>query len=176
MQIALVVGHKSTSTGADNTTRVVSEWEYNAKLAIDVWKRIKVMGVHEACVVHRRTYSTLPKDINRLNPKLVISMHCNAFNTQVSGTETLYYHRSASGEDIAREMQKIFVRELKLPDRGAKALTKEDKGGNVLAKTNAPAILCEPFFIDNDDDFERAQYVEMAEIYFRAILEACKWI
>lgn len=175
MLIALVVGHKSQSTGAGNKTHNITEWEYNARLALDVW-RLMTYGPasFEACVVHRRTYSKLPGDINRVVPQLVVSMHCNAFNTKVSGTETLYYHRSVQGEEVAKAMQKVFVSELRLPDRGLLRIDREDRGGMVLAETNAPAVLCEPFFIDNDNDLERANSIEMANLYYRAILEGAK--
>jgi len=41
---------------------------------------------------------------------------------------------------------------LGLPNRGIKPKGTEDRGGYVLRYTNAPCIISEPFFIDNDLD------------------------
>ncbi|MCK5058260.1 MAG: N-acetylmuramoyl-L-alanine amidase, partial [Candidatus Aminicenantes bacterium] len=43
---------------------------------------------------------------------------------------------------------------LKLPNRGIKPKTVEDKGGYLLGYTKAPCLIAEPFFIDNNEDLE----------------------
>lgn len=181
MRCALVVGHKSTSVGAKNMPQDVSEFEFNARLAVDVWKKLSGATVTtdwtqivEPVLVWRRTYESLPHDINDVDPKLVVSMHCNAFNQSTSGTEVLFYHRSDHGRRIARVFQDRFVSALHLPDRGIKPVTREDRGGGLLAGTKAPAVICEPFFIDNDDDLGKALSVDLATVYAGAILEGLK--
>ena len=173
MRIALVVGHKSSSTGAHNATHNISEWEYNYRVAIDVW-RLLTDSSYDVDVVLRRTWAELPSDINVLEPDLVIAMHCNAFNTKASGTETLYYHRSETSKAVATVVQNEFAKSLKLPDRGIKPITQEDRGGSLLAKTHAPAVLCEPFFIDNDSDLKVGDGIDLSLVYYEAVLEAVK--
>ena len=68
-----------------------------------------------------------------------------------------------------------LVEHLKLPDRGIKPKTSEDRGGYLLRYTNAPCVIAEPFFIDNDSDLARAQedkdIDELAVAYAKAIEE-----
>ena len=171
MRCALVVGHKSSSPGAVNPARSLSEFEFNARLALDVWKRLSTTSQVEIILVWRRTYRALADDINEIDPVLAVSMHANAFDRATSGTEVLYYHRSEWSKKLAEAFQRHFVTVLGLADRGTKPITREDRGGELLANISAPAVLCEPFFLDNDADLELAMSVDLAGVYADAIKE-----
>lgn len=151
MKIALVVGHKANSPGACNNNHQICEFEFNEKLVKDLAAR--VANKHDIEIVYRDTYSGLPGKINSLWPKFIVSFHCNAFNKTATGTETLYYHKSSKGEEIAKIFQKNMVAALGFRDRGIKPKSTEDRGGYLLRYTNAPCVLIEPFFIDNDSDY-----------------------
>ncbi|RLI51747.1 MAG: hypothetical protein DRO93_15805, partial [Candidatus Thorarchaeota archaeon] len=167
---ALVIGHKKTSPGAINKKTGITEFEFNDDLAIRIEKKVKNVDIQR---VYRRTYKELPHDINELDPDFIISLHCNAFNEKASGTEVLYYHRSEKGKKMAEILLKHLVEHLKLPNRGIKPKTAEDRGGYLLRYTKAPCIIAEPFFIDNDDDLARAQedIDGLAEAYAKTIEE-----
>lgn len=167
---ALVIGHKKLSPGAMNKAQGLTEFDFNDDLA----KRIEGY-VNEAVIqrVYRRTWGELPADINTVDPGFIVSLHCNAFNTEASGTEVLYYHRSQNGKKIAEILHHRLVEYLKLKDRGIKPKTAEDRGGYLLCYTKAPCIIAEPFFIDNDSDLARAQtdVDGLAKAYAKAIDE-----
>jgi len=148
---ALVIGHKRTSPGAVNARDNLSEFQFNDRLAALIEE--KVVDVQR---VYRRTYHELPGDINALEPDFIVSLHCNAFNQSTSGTEVLYHHRSSKGKKIAQILQKRLVAFLGFPDRGC--------------------VIAEPFFIDNDDDLDRAQQDldGLAHAYANAIYEMSK--
>jgi N-acetylmuramoyl-L-alanine amidase len=154
----LVVGHKETSPGACNETYNICEFAFNDNLIEQIRTSlvdaIDPDGGIEIVVVYRDTYKGLPSKINDLNPDFVVSFHCNAFNKKVSGTETLYYKSSKRGKKIAELFQNNMVQVLGLSNRGIKPKGSEDRGGYLLRYTNAPAVLIEPIFIDNDSDFE----------------------
>jgi N-acetylmuramoyl-L-alanine amidase len=76
----------------------------------------------------------------------------------------LYYHSSENGKKIAEIFQKNIVSCLELPDRNVKPKHTEDRGGYLLRYTNAPCIISEPFFIDNDNDYKKVM-----ERYFQFI-------
>jgi N-acetylmuramoyl-L-alanine amidase len=152
MKIALVVGHKANAAGACNKNYNICEFPFNDKLVQDL--KARVNNKHDIEIVYRDTYNGLPAKINALSPKFIVSFHCNAFNTKASGTETLYYHKSSKGVQIAEIFQKNMIAALGLKDRGIKPKTAEDRGGYLLRYTNAPAVLIEPFFIDNDTDYQ----------------------
>lgn len=167
---ALVIGHKKSSRGASNEASGLTEFDFNDKLSFDIDKAVSNVDVQR---VYRRTYKTLPDDINELNPDFIISMHCNAFDKSASGTEALYYLKSQKGKKIATIVQKHFVDVLGLKDRGIRPKTSEDRGGYLLRYTNTPCIIAEPFFIDNNSDLEivNQKYDNLVEAYSKAISE-----
>jgi len=151
---ALVIGHKKSSPGATNAKTDLSEFDFNENLAIRIEDKIQGARIQR---IYRRTYSELPGDINALGPDFIVSLHCNAFNKKVSGTEVLYYHKSQKGKHMAEILLDHLVQHLGLPNRGIKPKTAEDRGGYLLRYTDAPCVIAEPFFIDNDRDLARAQ-------------------
>jgi N-acetylmuramoyl-L-alanine amidase len=151
---ALVIGHKKTSPGAVNPNTGTKEFDFNEGLAISIEEKITSMEVQR---IYRRTYKDLPEDINQYDPHFTVSLHCNAFNQEVSGTEVLYYYKSQKGKRMAEILQNALVEYLELPNRGVKPKTSEDRGGYLLRYTKAPCVIAEPFFIDNDNDLTRAQ-------------------
>ena len=161
---ALVVGHKPDQPGACNKTYNICEFEFNNNLIDRVMNSlvdpVDPDGGMDLVKVLRNTYKTLPDDINKLNPDFIISFHANAYNGKFSGTETLYYKGSVKGRKMAEIFQRNMVTVLKLKDRGIEGRDTEDRGGHLLKYTNAPCIIIEPFFIDNDSDFERVSEVK----------------
>lgn len=172
---ALVIGHKKKSPGASNKNSGITEFDFNEGLAMEIEKNVADVEVQR---VYRRTYSTLPGDINELNPDFIISLHCNAYNETASGTEVLYYHRSKKGKLIAEILNKNLVNALQLNNRGEKPKSSEDRGGNLLKLTNAPCVIAEPFFIDNNDDLQKAldNKEALVKAYAVSILEISKTV
>jgi len=171
MDLALVIGHKEHHPGACNKTYDLCEFCFNEELAKNISEKLSFSNK----IVYREdggSYSKLPFYINsNINPKFVVSLHCNAFNTKASGTEVLYYHRSVKGKAMAEVFQKNLLDALELPDRGIKGRGTEDRGGFILRYTNAPCIISEPFFIDNNGDLERVKdrYDEFVAAYVESI-------
>lgn len=170
-KIALVIGHTEKSPGAVNTTCGVSEFDFNRKLVTSVAAIIDDRC--EVKIVYRERYSDLPEKINAWNPDFVICFHANAFNKKSFGTETLFYHKSKKGKEIATIFQDNIVKVFESKDRGVKGKSSEQRGGYVLRYTKAPCILLEPFFIDNDDEYKTAvnKYPELISACVDSIYE-----
>jgi len=151
---ALVIGHKKHSPGAKNIRANLSEFDFNEDLALRIETKVMKAEVQR---IYRRTYKELPDDINLLEPDFILSLHCNAFDGKVSGTEVLHYHKSEKGKKMAEIVRNHLVEYLKLRNRGIKPRTAEDRGGYLLRYTKAPCVIAEPFFIDNDSDLDRAR-------------------
>ena len=176
MKCALVVGHKESSQGAENQSKKITEFMFNTQLAIDITNRLKCEDIKIVTVFrgdYRGSYNDLPGKINKEHPDFIISLHCNSFNTKVSGTEVLYYHKSKTGHMMASVLHDNLVEALELNARGLRPKTSEDRGGPVLRYTKAPCILAEPFFIDNDHDLDQAkiQYEWLVKAYGDSILQ-----
>jgi len=182
IKCALVVGHKLYSQGAKTSTGLQSEFFFNNRLAWNVYWEIlkKISGQEEKLeliIVYRKTYRSLPDDINKYKPDFLISLHCNAYSPvnheRSMGTEILYYHKSIEGKKIAGILYQYLMVALELPGRGLKPKSSEDRGGYLLRYTEAPCIISEPFFIDNDSDFKQAllNYPDLVKAYANAIIE-----
>jgi N-acetylmuramoyl-L-alanine amidase len=108
-----------------------------------------------------------------LNPDFCISLHCNAFNTKASGTEVLYYHTSKDGKLLAEYLHAELLKALGLKDRKVQGKGTEDRGGHLLRYTNMPCVIAEPFFIDNDIEYQTvvSKYDDLVNAYVSAILQ-----
>lgn len=154
-RVVLAVGHTPKKPGACNPSSGVCEWSWNDDLAEMIIDQND--GSIEFIKKLRVDYDSLPFEINALEPHFVIELHCNAANKVATGTETLYCSASRRGEGAAKIIQAMMVGALGLKSRGVVPVAKSGRGGHLLWETDAPAIITEPFFIDNDDDFARAQ-------------------
>ncbi len=167
---AVVIGHKQEFPGAKNESYGITEFEFNDYLSKKIQQGSKNTSVIR---VYRTTYKNLPMELNTLHPDFIISLHCNAYDTQVSGTEVLYYYKSKNGKIMASILQKHLLKALDLKNRGIKPKTAEDRGGYLLKYTKAPCVIAEPFFIDNDSDYVIAacDIDKLVQAYVNAIDE-----
>lgn len=83
---------------------------------------------------------------NEWGADVFVSLHCNSFNTQAKGTETLF--KSFKGQMLANYIQSQIIRSIQTTDRGVKK--RDDLW--VLNGTDAVAVLVEMAFIDNEYD------------------------
>jgi len=169
----LDVGHSESQPGAYNLPEAISEFTFNnfvATTTYDIWARknyvyniqgkdliIPLKDMFDLDVIYRASSLTnLVKDINKINPKACISLHCNAFNKTASGTEALYAQGSTRGKELANILQLLNVNTFKLPDRGTKPISHDDRGGYQVFEVKSPVVISEPFFIDNNSDLNKA--------------------
>ncbi len=179
MRCILIVGHKANKQGACNKKHNVCEYQFNDKLACDIYDKLKEKESNiDIRIIHRRTYKELPDDINKINPEFFISMHCNAFDGKCNGTETLYYHTSKKSKIIADIVQENMLKAYGFKNRGILPRTMEDNGGTLLRYTNMPGVIVEPFFIDNDDAYETVMtdYDKIIEAYVASVESIVKVI
>jgi len=151
-KVALIIGHTPSSPGACNNESGLCEYRFNAPLAADVQS---LLGV-DSVIVERNTYERLPADVNATGADIAVSMHANAGPGPASGSEVLHWHSSTDGATLAACLQSQFLEALDLSDRGTKPRRFGDRGGHLLGRTSMPCVICEPFFIDNDTDLQRA--------------------
>ena len=155
MRCGLVVGHKANRPGACNKKHNMCEYQFNDQLACDIYDYMKGKGsIIDISIIHRRIYKELPYDINKINPDFFISLHCNAFDGKINGTETLYYYKSKKSRKIAETVQGEILAAFGFKHRGLLPRRTEDRGGTLLRYTNLPGVIAEPFFIDNDNAYK----------------------
>jgi len=164
--IALIVGHSEKDPGAYNKDFEITEYQFNDLLAKTI--RGRIVKDPPITLLHRQTsIRELVERINALNPNLCISLHCNAATSIAEGNEVLYWHTSSKGKAIAELGCVLFSTALNNRMRGAKSIKMHDRGWYLLAKTKCPAVICEPFFIDNNDELMNAlnKFTNLVDAY-----------
>ena len=194
-KILLLPGHnglykKCGDVGAINK-QLTEKWYYEDGLgtefaivrhiATNLYKKLTHVENLRLILGHRGieegAYSKLPNEVNELNPDLVIELHLNsAENSDIQGCETLYYHSSSKGKHIAEIIQRNLVETIGIKNRGIKPIKREDRGGYLLQKTKAPAVIVEGFFISGvKSTEERDELIDSyTDAMFSAIMEIYK--
>jgi N-acetylmuramoyl-L-alanine amidase len=158
MKICINIGHSEIDSGATSVDGKTEEHEFNENELVPYISMVLRKLGHEVIVMEQiKSFGELPGRINKLNPDIILSIHSNWAKSNVSGTETLYYFNSRRGKYLAQCLQEAIVDCLDFPDRGIKALTSGDRGYILVAKTKAPCVLLEPFFISNTLDLARVR-------------------
>ncbi|MFZ5813914.1 MAG: SH3 domain-containing protein [Bacillota bacterium] len=173
--ILLDPGHGGDDSGAVSRLLGVVEKELNLQVALRLRAALEARGakVYMTRVTDRRaapeSYLTSaegePRDqldmqyrtlmANQLKVDLFVSIHHNAGNAGLRGTETFYTSGSLNGErskKAAALIQEELVRALGTVNRGAK-----DDTFYVTRNTEAPAVLVEVAFVTDQQDGSRAR-------------------
>lgn len=176
----LVIGHKFDKQGARNNEYGDTEYLFFEKFAHDVQDAfIKLKNdtedysPHKIKIIHRESYKTLPTKVNYFKPDFTISLHANAFNESVSGSEVIWLGQNPKTRLLAELFNDQF-KLMKLPNRGVKHIIADERGGYLLSRLKSSAIITEPFFIDNSSDLEyvKSGYDYFVRLYVDAILKA----
>lgn len=161
MKVCIDIGHCPSAPGAENRNYHISEYRFWSTYAPRLANYLRGYG-HDAVIVNRKMdgggtgMTACVRACNEANADIIVALHANAYNGKASGTETLYWHTSPRGKRLAQCIQTQMVKALGLPDRGIKPITGTERGGAQLRGTVAPCVIVEPFFIDNDNDYETA--------------------
>lgn len=84
--------------------------------------------------------------------KVMLSLHCNAYNGTANGTETFY--RGESNKALAKLVNDTVVNALGTKDRGIKT-EGASQHSRLAVMAFQPCVLLEIGFIDNPDDFKK---------------------
>lgn len=144
---------------------LTTEAEVALKIGTRVEKYLKAVG-YETKLFQFDGLARIVQESNDWNADIFVSIHCNAFNGNASGTETIYYEFSDAGKKLATTIQNQIVSTLGTVDRGIKNKIAGGYDAYVVKYTDCPAVLVETAFIDNlsdhyllinkEDDFARA--------------------
>lgn len=167
MKYAIIVGHANDAMGQCSDNNIPCEWLYNMRVALELID-IADLYTHET---YRNGYTSMVKRtasrVNKGNYKVVLSLHYNSFHLDsANGTEVLYHENSALGKKYAEDMANRISEHFGTRNRGAKPLSKGDRGFGEVNYTKPPTILLEPFFGSNEGDADkfRGCYVGYAKV------------
>ena len=179
MKIALCVGHSRRGDKGAVSCGNVSEWEYNRTVAGFTKTHLADAGVESVI------YSVYPRSsyggaINWLSQKLrvdgidaAVELHFNSAHPSAHGYEYLHWGTSTRGKALATSLH--AAHHAAMPDqrdRGVKGKGRRDRGSYFLRKTHCPAIIAEPFFGSNPQEWANWEDAQerLARIYAAGIM------
>lgn len=160
VDIALCVGHSRLGDSGATSSDGTNEWDYNSKLAKVISRKLVALK-HSTVVIDKYDgsgYSAairwLSADLRKRGAKVAVELHFNAAGSGATGHEWLCWHSSKGGYSMAQSLDQAFqscVSEIK--SRGVKTRTASDRGSLFLRLTPCPAVIGEPFFGSNPNDW-----------------------
>ncbi|MFZ9938216.1 MAG: N-acetylmuramoyl-L-alanine amidase [Luteolibacter sp.] len=167
--IALCVGHSRELAGRRDGGAVsvggISEWEYNAALAPLIAGHLERYGIRSVIVEHYQGHGYtaamrwLAEHLRDLDVAAALELHFNAAGPTARGHEWLHWHSSRRARALAVGLDyemRLQVPPAMLPARGPKPRTPSDRGAEFLRLTHCPAVIAEPFFGSNVEDWKIA--------------------
>jgi len=141
--------------GGDDPGAIVGDATYEKFYTLDIAKRLEALLTAEgAHTIMTRSEDQNPSletrshmaNIN--NADIFVSVHINAFfNPFTNGSETFYY--KYKDEKLAHAIHESMLSSLKLENKGLKRARLY-----VLRNTTMPAVLVEPLFMSNKEEFQ----------------------
>jgi len=179
--VGICVGHsRAGDKGAVSADGKVSEWNYNSRVAQSLWTLLRAQGI-KATVFNRYAgegYGSAMKDIARqlkaAGCTMAVELHFNAYKEEgqtvgkAKGFEVIAHTlKSDLGAAMIEAMEQGRVgvcRGLKTPVKG--------RGDKFLTETHCPAVLLEPFFADNPEEWARwgSRHDALARVYLSGII------
>lgn len=158
--IALCVGHSRQGDSGASSVDGTTEWDYNCDLAGKIASKtrqdVRIYSAYEG-----RGYTSAMRGLARKLKKdraaFAVELHFNAASPAATGHEWLYWNTSAKGRLLARSLRDSMEDSFPLfTSRGIKARAKGSRGASFLRLTHCPAVIAEPFFGTNKDDWQLA--------------------
>ena len=107
---------------------------------------------------------------NSINPDLLVSVHFNSYNTVARGIEAFYKYKDRNGgtsKTLASNVLNSVLEKFNLPNRGIKTRVGDDGVTDyyhIIREVNAPAIIIESSFIDNEEDQKLVNTIEKRKL------------
>jgi N-acetylmuramoyl-L-alanine amidase len=103
-----------------------------------------------------------------------VELHFNSATPSAQGHEWLYWHSSVGGEKLANLFKdKMEAAYPEMKSRGAKPRIPRQRGSTYLRKTHCVAVIGEPFFGSNADEWRMINdnKGKLARVYASALAE-----
>lgn len=177
--VLIVPGHQPWSKGAanfgsPNPLDDIYEWDFNSPLVHPIVKGLNTRGISAGVEEYSRTWNETRRRWYGVS-KLLVELHCNAFNGKARGCTVAYAKVSELSRKLAMRMSYELSSRLGNRNRGAEwkdpasTVPFRRRGTYLLYGIPQHALIAEPFFIDNDKELANAQSKDMVSIYVDAI-------
>ncbi len=165
--VAICVGHSRHINGKRDGGAVsfggVSEWTFNRDLAFEIDRILREKGVQSFVIDDYRgsgytdSMRWLASEIKAKGATVAIECHFNAATGTAKGHEWLFWQTSKGGKALATALRGAYEEAFPMSvNRGIKAKISGERGGEFLKLTHCPAVIAEPFFGDNAQEWQTA--------------------
>jgi N-acetylmuramoyl-L-alanine amidase len=165
--VAICVGHSRHINGKRDGGAVsfggVSEWTFNRDLAFEIDRILREKGVQSFVIDDYRgsgytdSMRWLASEIKAKGATVAIECHFNAATGTAKGHEWLFWQTSKGGKALATALRGAYEEAFPMSvNRGIKAKISGERGGEFLKLTHCPAVIAEPFFGDNPQEWQVA--------------------
>lgn len=165
-KLGICVGHSRKMNGVTEGGAVsvgrVNEHTYNSDLAAKIHKILTKWGIDSFIVSeyqgsgYTAAQKWLASYLKSREANAAIELHFNSAESEsATGHEWLFWASSKNGRLLAKDLDASMLE--MFPDfkqRGIKPKGNGDRGAEFLKLTNCPAVICEPFFGSNPDDWQ----------------------
>lgn len=177
--VALCVGHSRSGDNGAVSVGGVSEWDFNFEVANLTAGELRRHGLRARVVSqydgssYGQAMTWLAAHLRGIDADLAIELHFNAASESAQGFEYLYYHTSTRGKALAESLHAAQKQAFPFAvDRGTKSRAAGDRGVQFLKLTHCPAVLAEPFFGTNPEEWNlySGEKAKLAETYAAGVL------
>lgn len=159
--LAICVGHsRYHDMGAVACDGETTEWHYNLQVAKAMSEHLEYLGVPNVIIAeylgagYTAAMEDLASKLKDLKVSAAVELHFNSAGPDAHGSEMLYWHTSNKSKELAEFLQEAVIREFGTRDRGARPRDLESRGSLFLRATHCPAVICEPFFGSNEQEWD----------------------
>lgn len=184
-KIALMPGHASYAEGSVVCAGKYRGWGEN-KLARYYLPRLadelRALGYDVVCASREEAGGSTPsysaKAANATGAELALEFHFNAAMATSTGTEVMYWGKSATGKRFAEALGERVAARLGVRHRGALAVpTLENRGTEAFRQSRMPFFMVEFCFAgSNSDDAEKLCAAVAApdwEVWLAGVIDEC---
>jgi N-acetylmuramoyl-L-alanine amidase len=158
--IVICIGHSRAGDNGAVSKGGVNEWDYNSKLAPMITWRLEAAGwktmiidKYEGGGGYGAAMRWLSAELKELKPKGVVELHFNS-NAKSAPRGHEWLHNN-DGDKLATALEQSFKASIaEIPARGLKNRHNSGNGAQFLRGAGCPAVIGEPFFGSNEDDWK----------------------
>jgi N-acetylmuramoyl-L-alanine amidase len=173
-KVALIVGHNPVKKGASfpHDGNKVYEYPFWVDFTEEIEHCFEDDKEVEIQTFFREDFNSFSTEIETVYSEtddwgadVTVECHFNSHTSKASGYEVLYV--SQRGKQIANVIDDSFdVYLRKYKDRNTKRITKGQRGYRNLTSGKAPAVIIEPFFAIDGEDFIDGESRELLKFAF----------
>lgn len=167
--IAICVGHSRSGDNGAVSVGGVSEYAFNSRIAKVTAGLLCSQGIEATPIMeyqgsgYSAAMTWVAGEIKRMGAKAAIELHFNSATPSANGHEFLYWSNSSGGKALAKRFaqsyQETFPKSRPRQVGGTLGIRSASaRGAQFLRKTHCPAMIAEPFFGSNQEEWDIASH------------------